>query len=247
MPITLFLSAYPGDAVFAVGALMASLPANTTYHATVFPSNSQRRDAKRSSDRQDFAQQALALTTLGVQELAGSLVEGASDSNGVTDQVLHDRLAAYVTDLQPDAIVLPLGLTQRPGDLQLTSIVLRLRQEFSRCRWLQYFDQPFVAQHRGQFPELAFARRVRGLAEVDDDASMFTWSAGTSSLNSASGADPLSQKLTAAGLLEEIVIRRFVPANADDATIDYPRNTVERTAFLRRSLGQREWLRTLHG
>ncbi len=229
MPTSLFLSTHPGDALLGAGALMASLPPQRTFHTSVYAAPSMTTVDRRGTA--DLAQESEALGTLGVQHIEGTIV---APPNDIGDTELQTKLSALLSAHQPNYALLPLGLGQRNGDLQLHAICLRLRQLYPEVRWLQYYDQPFVGLNRGRFPELAFARRVQGLAEVDDEASLFIWKEGVAN----GGLSPLSRKLDASVALRSDLDQRLFR----DREFDTPTSDAERREMLTRVLGAREWV-----
>ncbi len=234
MPTTLFLSTHPGDALFGAGALLASLPASETFHVCAYaPQGVDSIDP--GTPAAGFDGEKVAFDGLGVQAIEGSLV---APPNTIADQALATKLSALLADLRPYTVILPLGAGLRDGDLQLTSICARLRQSWPQVRWLQYYDQPFIGLNRGRYPELTFARRVRMLAEVDEDASMFNWHLA----RAPSGKQPLERKLEACLSLgkDELEARFYTPRGEA-----YPTNFALVRERVARVLGQREWFSTL--
>lgn len=234
MSVTLFLSTHFCDALYGAGALLASLPPSETYHASVYgPRGAEGATAADLAAASEH--ERLSLESLGIQAIGTSLV---ASPNAVDDQTLQTKLSALLATINPDTVILPLGLAHRDGDLQLIAVCLRLRQLFSNKRWLQYYDQPFIGFNRGRYPELAFARRVRMLAEVDDEASMFNWKpVGAPAPNS-----PLQRKIEACLRLgdRELAAKFFVAQDHD-----FPADPGQVREHITRVLGQREWLSTV--
>ena len=218
MPTTLALSAYPGDAVFGVGALLAALP-DEKHHLTVFAAE----EVAVGSGAEAAALKALGATHayLGLPgDTAASAIESA--------------LAPHLERLRPEAVLLPLPLATRPGEGLLARALHALRDAAPATRFLAYYPLPYVNRHRTLFPELAFARPIRGIAEADGDAGTLQWKP-----RGAAAADgPLATKLAALAPLSAELTRRLSP----DPATPPPTNPGALSEALRRAIGTREWL-----
>lgn len=207
MSVTLALSAYPGDAVFSVGALLSSLP-DEKHHVTVFGAE---------------VDEGGALQLLGATHAA----------LGASAKTLRDALVTLVRERQPVNVLLPLGLEERPGDAALANALPALREAAPAARFLHYHPLPFVNQHRARYPELAFARPIRGIIEADADAATLQWKPrGTAS------AAPLTAKRAAAAALADVLLDRVAPGGNPPP----PTDPSELEALLHRALGTREWV-----
>ena len=213
MSTTLALSAYPGDAAFSIGALLRALPGER-HHLTCF--------------RVDEAE-TLGFEHLGVSHAALDIPETASA------KTVTDALAPHLDRHPPDSILLPLGLPSRAGEALLSEVLSVLKRLAPATRFLHYYDIPHVTQRKARYPELAFARVIRGLSEADADAAVFQWKArGTTS------AAALEAKRAAALALRDELSRRLFP----DPDLPPPTDEAELEALLHRALGTREWVQS---
>ena len=211
MSTTLALSAYPGDAVFSVGALLRVLPGERR-HLTCFGV-----DAAETS----------AFGYLGADHAALDLPVAASA------KTITDALAPQFERDAPDNVLLPLGLPARAGEVLLIEVLPALKRLAPATRFLHYYNLPYVSQRKALYPELAFARAIRGLAEADVDAAAFQWKA-----RGAAGAAPLEAKRAAALALRDELTRRLF----SDLDSPPPTDSAELEPLLHRALGTREWV-----
>lgn len=215
MSVTIALSAYPGDAAFGIGALLAALPGDKR-HLTVFTGTEPPTDAQG------------ALATLGARHVDLALPTVAGP------EAIAEALAPHLRADEVTNVLLPLPLATRAGEGVLAKALHVLRGASPDQRYLAYYPLPYVAQHRAQFPELAFARPIRGLAEADADAGMLQWK--PRGANAPAG--PLATKLDACRHLGPELSRRLFP----DPELPPPTDPAELTDAYRRGLGTREWI-----
>lgn len=219
MSSTLALSARPGDAVFSVGALLAALPGEK-HHLTAFPAGNAGAEAE--SD-------------------AASLLGATHDTLALQGEASAKTVASAVETLLADHtydnVLAPLGLAARPGDEALAAAVTSLKARFPGTRFLSYYELPYATQQRRRFPELAFARPIRGLAEADADAAMLQWKTRGSS--AGAGGAVLQTKLAACALLDDVLQAALFPPDGD---LPAPTDALEREAAARRGIGTREWV-----
>lgn len=162
----LFISTYAGDAFASLGGLMASLPTGRGYHLSLFAAPA-GANLPQSENLELEAANLLGIEHLSPRELL--------DQQHTLLESLPDVLERLVQELELGTIVWPHGLAQRESDLAVAQVISALQTQHRELRWLRYYEQPHVSKNRGQFPELAFARRVRGLAEVDEHPCMLSW------------------------------------------------------------------------
>lgn len=222
MSATLALSAYPGDAVFGIGALLAALPGER-HHLTAFAEV--REEAAANAEPE-----AAALARLGAAHTALRLASTAST------KTVRAALANALDRAGVANVLLPLPLAARPGEDVLAEVVPELRRAHPGVRFLHYYPLPLVTQHRARFPELAFARPIRGLAEADGDAGLLQWKPRRGATPTDGG--PLPTKLAACDLLRATLSRRLYT----DDDLPPPADPEERAAARRRAIGTREWV-----
>ena len=210
----LVLSVTPADAALSVGALLANMP-------------NRRAIVAHANGGAELCRETY--TALGVS------VQTSRNSDQSLEAWLLQLLAE---DGEVDAVLMPLGLHHEAEAAAVKSACLQVSDSVPLVRWLQYYEQPAIGASRGKYPELAFARRVRGLAEVDEDASMFNWKP----LGAPADNDPLSRKLEACLRLPPELLHQLL---FDPQGFAYPESEEEVRTYLARVLGQREWLTLL--
>ncbi len=245
MSTILFVSAVPGDACLGIGAYMASLTAGRAHHVSLCEYLDEPPFGVLLGETPD----KIAIKTKLVDDTAALSLLGADIHNPLittwpqleadtTDDAFVQaatRLRDLVQRIEAQAIVLPAGLEGRRADLVLQRLCQRVQPELTGLRWATYVDQPYALRLRGRYPELAFARRVRGLAEIDEDPGMLSWKP----LGSPTTGDALTRKLEASLAL---------PATLLDAAFfqpegfELPSDRNELRDHIMRVLGQREWL-----
>ena len=211
MPTTLALSAYPGDAVFSVGALLHALPGDRR-HVTCFG-----RDVAEAG----------AVQQLGLRHTDLGLALAASA------KTVTDALAPQLEEDAPANVLLPLGLAARAGEVLFIEVLPALKRLAPGARFVHYYPLPYVSRRKSRYPELAFARAIRGLAEADADAAAFQWKP-----RGMSAAAALETKRAAALTLRDELTNRLFPEPEPRA----PSDDAELEALLVRALGTREWV-----
>ena len=240
-PITLFLSPHLDDAALSLGALIASLPAGEATVATCFTADvagDDRMAARRGED-------VLACSLLGADfehlDLPDAPARGYDTPASLTGDLdpadaVAPALEAGLRDLlrarAPHTVCSPLGVGEHVDHRRVIAAVARVRDDFPGVRWLRWYDQPALARHRRRYPELSFARRVRGLAEVGDDACALAFAPPAREPDG-----PLARKLRAAAAYASQVDTHFYEAQgltrADEPDVE---------AQIARVLGRREWV-----
>ena len=206
----LLLSPQPADALLSVGAFLASLAPG-------------RARVLLPDDRATRAYDQLGATSVVLD-----------DSAETWPSALDEELA----QADVSAVLLPSGLDGADPTQQVISLCRARAAGHPHLRWVQWYDQPQVGHYRGKYPELAFARRIRGLAEVDDDAGTLNWKPAST----PAPVDPLARKLDACLALPPTLIDELFFRSQD---FDMPRDPADTRAHLARVLGQREWLQSL--
>lgn len=198
--ITLFLSPHLDDVVFSAGALVASLPAGEAVIATCFTASvpDPKGFAMRCQTDKGFGPEVDYMAVrrdedvracdllgadcehLGLPEAPHrgydspeALFGGVRDDDTVGPK-LDEQLRALIGEHSPSAVAYPQSVGDHVDHQQVAASVERLRPTLPGIRWVRYYDQPYTARHRRAYPELSFARRVRGLAEVGEDVCVFT-------------------------------------------------------------------------
>lgn len=200
-PITLFISPHLDDAVFSAGGLIASLPSGSATVATCFTATMPEptgfalacQTDKGFGAEVDYmalrrAEDTAACAILGAEAIHLDLPEaphrGYDSAEALFsephpgDRVvaeLVDRFRKTIADVAPATICYPVGVGDHVDHRQVTAAVAEIRHDHPGVRWVRWYDQPYTARHRRAYPELAFARRVRGLAEVGDDVCAITF------------------------------------------------------------------------
>ena len=113
---------------------------------------------------------------------------------GALAQNLRDALGVY----RPDVVLYPLGIGDHVDHLQVIAAVTRVREagEGRSVRWLQWFDQPYLARHSGRYEQvLAKARPAARLSDVQDAGADYVFDFGADATNggAAIGPEALSQ------------------------------------------------------
>ena len=144
---------------------------------------------------------------------------------------LEARLRGALRERAPRTVCYPVGVGEHVDHRQVARAVGRLRGDFPGVRWVRWYDQPYTARHRRRYPELAFARRVRGLAEVGDHACALTFAAPA-----REPEGPLALKVRAAAAYATQVGYQFYEALGAS-----PADEPDVEARIERVLGRREW------
>lgn len=218
MSATLAISAYPGDAVFSIGALLHALSGEKA-HATL-----------AVNVAGDLSAEAEALRLLGADHLGDLTPEPAASA-----KTAHASLVSLLSEGTYTNVLLPIAIGERPAAKTLAHDLPKMKEAAPGTRFLCYYPLPYVVRHRNRYPELAFARPIRGLAEADADAAAFKWKPPRS--NHPANA-PLSAKRTAAQLLEGELFRQVFP----EPDLTPPSEPKERLEAIHRALGTREWI-----
>lgn len=255
--ITLFLSPHLDDAVFSAGALIASLPPGSTAVATCFTATVDNptgfaltcQTDKGYGPEVDYmalrrAEDQAACEILGAATLHLDLPEaphrgyesadalfGEMEAADRVEPVLEERLRKTLAEVQPRTVCYPFGVGRHVDHQRVIDSTWRVRASFPGIRWIRWYDQPYVARHRRNFPELAFTRRVRGLVEVGDDTCAMTYEPVE-----RQPEGPLARKVRAAAAYASQAGYQFGAALGLP-----PASGEELEGRIARVLGRREW------
>ena len=145
---------------------------------------------------------------------------------------LEARLREVVRERPPRAICYPVGVGGHVDHRRVADAVERLRGDLPAVRFLRWYDQPYTARHRRRYPELAFARRARGLAEIGEDVCALSYDPR------ARAPDGLfARKVRAAAAYRSQVGYQFYEAFGAS-----PAGEPDVEDRIARVLGRREWL-----
>ena len=165
---------------------------------------------------------------------AAALFAGVRDGDDAIVTELTARLRTRLAELDPHTVLYPVGAGGHVDHVQLIAAVDAVRAENPTVRWLQWYDQPYVARNRLAYAELPFAPRARGLAEVGPDATALAWPAPR---DLAAGTDPLACKLRACAAYATQVPYQFYVSRGQEAP-----PSEQWPADIARVLGRKEWL-----
>lgn len=233
--MVLFVSAIVGEAIFSCGALMAQQAARGHEVGAVTITTT------------DFAEKNTALLAgdeaagkvLGVRSVQWSFAltggKEVETSEAFSSELLN-RLSKFIEDNQVHTLVVSKNLTGISIQQALIQAAQTIRSSGVGIRCFSWYDQPFVALNKGTYPELAFAQRVNGLAEIGDQACNFVWPAAPGGL----GDSPLALKLQAVALYEQLLESTFY--TPFELTYE-PGEDVK--PHLSLTLGRKEWLEQL--
>ena len=255
--IVLFLSPHLDDAVFSAGALIAAQAPGAAVVATAFtatvrdpgafalacqtdkgiPAEVDYMALRRAEDERACALLGAATEHLGFAEAPHrgydspeALFAELSPRDEVVDP-LTARLRELIGERAPAAVCYPVGVGDHVDHRQLIAAVERLRPAFPGLRWVRWYDQPYTVRHRRDYPELSFARRVRGLAEVGEDVCAVHYAEPERAPDG-----PLARKVRAAASYTTQVPYQFYEA-LGLAVADEP----DAPSRIARVLGRREW------
>ena len=192
----LYVSTVVGEAVFSCGALIAQQVSRGHQVAmlTVYPA------ALESEYAAVLKEDKAVGSFLGIQT-AHWAVEGGLDRV----PALVARLQQFIDEHYVHTVLISKNLGAHVLHESVQAAVLKLRTAGVPFRLFSWYDQPHVAQHKGDYPELAFAQRVNGLAEIGDQACNFMWP----SSHDGAGDSPLALKLQAMAIYESLIEETF--------------------------------------
>lgn len=149
------ISPHFDDAVFSCGDWLAARPGGTVltvysavpHSSTPLPDRDRRCGFARADQAMlaRHAENRAAMEVLGARGLGLGLLDDQYGAPGTDAGRLTGALASALTTLQPDVVLVPLGLFHhdnlRASDAAL--VVWRLFRETLGCTWLAYEDAPY--------------------------------------------------------------------------------------------------------
>ncbi len=154
--------------------------------------------------------------------------EGGEEA-GVVSQIA-ERLTQVLTKVQISSVLYPICAGNHVDHLVVSRAVDILKEAWPNVRWLQWYDQPYVARRRGDYGYLASAKPVGTLAAVGAEAALFEWGGGAHDV-------ALERKWRACAAYVSQVGYQFYGALGETRPQDA--DDVARAAVV---IGQREWL-----